>query len=87
MKPPKTAINPRGKSAEKPAVITAARELTMATAKPTTLLAEVRELILASARRWRKASIQKVPLCWQIGQRIRTDILKEKRAEYGACAL
>lgn len=68
----------------KPAVAAGARGLTFAAASPATLLAEVRALILAT----RQTAAQGVNsalvlLYWQIGQRIRTDILKEKRAEYG----
>jgi predicted nuclease of restriction endonuclease-like (RecB) superfamily len=48
------------------------------------LLGDVRELILAT----REAVAHTVNAClvllyWQVGQRIRRDILKEKRAEYG----
>src|SRR5260221_3993766 len=52
--------------------------------RPKGLLAEVREMILTT----RQAVAQGVNsalvlLYWKIGQRIRTDILKEKRADYG----
>jgi predicted nuclease of restriction endonuclease-like (RecB) superfamily len=49
------------------------------------LLADVRELIL-SARQTvaRGVNAALVVLYWKVGRRIRTEILKEKRAEYGA---
>ena len=84
MKPPKTATKPRGKSAEKPAVIATVRELTMAAASPTALLAEVRSLILETRQKVAQGvNSALVMLYWQIGQRIRANILKQKRAEYG----
>jgi predicted nuclease of restriction endonuclease-like (RecB) superfamily len=51
---------------------------------PNALLAEVRELIL-SARQTvaRGVNAALVLLYWNVGQRIRRDILREKRAEYG----
>lgn len=51
---------------------------------PETLAAELRELIL-SARQTvaRGVNAALVVLHWQVGQRIRQDILKAKRAEYG----
>lgn len=48
------------------------------------LLAEVREMILAarrSAAQTMNATL--TTLYWQIGQRVRRDILRERRAEYG----
>jgi predicted nuclease of restriction endonuclease-like (RecB) superfamily len=58
----------------------------VATTKPNpeALTSDLRELIL-SARQTvaRGVSAALVVLYWQIGQRIRTDILREKRAEYG----
>ena len=57
MKLQKTTRTPRGKSAEKPAVVAAASELTMAAANPTTLLAEVRALTLATRQTVAQASI------------------------------
>ena len=48
------------------------------------LLADVRELILATRERVAQAvNASLVMLYWQVGHRIRKDILKEKRAEYG----
>lgn len=48
------------------------------------LLAEVRELILTTRQSVSQGvNSALVLLYWNIGQRIRTDILKEKRAEYG----
>jgi hypothetical protein len=51
---------------------------------PAALLTDVRELIL-SARQTvaRRVNAALVMLHWQIGHRVRRDILKEKRAEYG----
>ncbi len=49
-----------------------------------TLLSEVRALILATRQTVaQRVNSALVLLYWQIGQRIRSDILKEKRAEYG----
>ncbi len=49
------------------------------------LLADVRELILAARENIaRTVNTGLVIHCWQVGHRIRTDILREKRAEYGA---
>ena len=58
--------------------------VTPAASGPKALLADVRELIL-SARQTvaRGVNAALVALYWSIGQRIRRDILKEKRAEYG----
>lgn len=48
------------------------------------LLSDLRELILAARRQVAQAVNSGLTmLCWQIGIRIRKDILKEKRAEYG----
>ena len=60
------------------------RKSGLATASPTALLAELRALILATRQTVAQGvNSALVLLYWQIGQRIRTDILKEKRAEYG----
>ena len=51
---------------------------------PQELLTEVRELILAARRTVaRGVNAALVALHWQIGQRIRREVLGEKRAEYG----
>ena len=51
---------------------------------PQELLTDVRELILAARQTVaRGVNAALVVLYWQIGQRIRREILKEKRAEYG----
>jgi predicted nuclease of restriction endonuclease-like (RecB) superfamily len=48
------------------------------------LLADVRELILqARVGAARAANSGWTLLCWEIGRRIRRDVLREKRAEYG----
>jgi hypothetical protein len=48
------------------------------------LLTEVREMILATRQTVAQGiNSALVLLCWKIGQRIRADILKEKRASYG----
>jgi predicted nuclease of restriction endonuclease-like (RecB) superfamily len=52
--------------------------------KPKVLLADLRQLI-AEARQdvARQVNSAQVMLYWRVGQRIRRDVLKEKRAEYG----
>lgn len=61
-----------------------ARPATPAKAFPQVLLADVRELILATRSQVAQAvNAGLTMLYWQIGRRIRTDILKEQRAEYG----
>jgi DUF1016 N-terminal domain len=51
---------------------------------PVPLLADIRELILTARERVAQTvNAGLVLLYWQIGQRIRKDILKEKRAGYG----
>src|SRR5580658_7814534 len=53
--------------------------------KPGDLLADVRELILTAHEGIaRTVNTGLVIHCWQVGHRIRTDILREKRAGYGA---
>jgi predicted nuclease of restriction endonuclease-like (RecB) superfamily len=53
--------------------------------KPTALLADLRELILQAREGVARAVDSGLTaLYWHIGQRIRQDVLKEKRAEYGA---
>jgi predicted nuclease of restriction endonuclease-like (RecB) superfamily len=53
--------------------------------KPGTLLADVRRLILAAREDIARTVNSGLVLhCWQVGHRIRTDILGERRAEYGA---
>jgi predicted nuclease of restriction endonuclease-like (RecB) superfamily len=48
------------------------------------LLGDIRQLILATRERVAQAvNASLVILYWQVGQRIRKDVLKEKRAEYG----
>ncbi len=63
--------------------------LTKVSAKPARgvapLLADLRGLILAAREQVARAvDSGLVTLYWHIGRRIRQDILKEKRAEYGA---
>ncbi len=56
----------------------------MKTIVPKTLLKDLRELIAAAQKDVaREVNSALVLLYWRIGQRIRQDILKEKRAEYG----
>jgi len=56
----------------------------LATIAPTQLLNELRALITDSRQRIAQAvNSALVLLYWQVGQRIRTDILKQKRADYG----
>ena len=55
-----------------------------ATASTKTLLADVRELILAARIQVAQTvNAGLTMLYWQIGQRVRRDMLKEKRADYG----
>ena len=84
----KTAAAAPGEIAEKrtgrAALAAASAELPTAAASPAALLSEVRALILATRQTVAQGvNSALVLLYWQIGQRIRTDILKEKRAEYG----
>ena len=63
--------------------------LTKASAKPAArvapLLADVRSLILAAREQVARAvDFGLVTLYWHVGRRVYQDILKEKRAEYGA---
>ncbi len=52
--------------------------------EPTALLAEVRELILESREGVARAVDSGLTtLYWHVGRRIRQDILKERRADYG----
>ena len=56
----------------------------LATIAPAQLLNDLRSLISDSRQRIAQAvNSALVLLYWQVGQRIRTDILKEKRADYG----
>jgi len=53
--------------------------------KPTTLLADLRELILQAREGVARAVDSGLTtLYWHVGKRIRQDILKERRADYGA---
>lgn len=55
-----------------------------APALPRVLLTDVRELILAARQTVaRGVNAALVMLYWKIGQRIRQDVLRERRAEYG----
>ncbi len=57
----------------------------LTSARPEKLLAELRELILSTRSQVAQAvNAGLTALYWQIGDRIRREILKEKRAEYGA---
>lgn len=52
--------------------------------KPTVLMADLRELILQARESVARAVDSSLTtLYWHVGQRIREDILKEKRADYG----
>ena len=66
-------------------VSTSRRQLTQpAAATPKALLTDVRKLILGTREGVaRIVNAGLVTLYWEIGTRIRKDILKEKRAEYG----
>ena len=85
----KTAAAAPGEIAEKrtgrAALVAASAELPTAAASPAALLSEVRALILATRQTVAQGvNSALVLLYWQIGQRIRTNILKAKRAAYGA---
>lgn len=68
----------------KAAPMAASAESPPATASPAALLAALRELIVATHQTVAQGvNSALVLLYWQIGQRVRTDILKQKRAEYG----
>jgi DUF1016 N-terminal domain len=57
----------------------------MASKLTTALLNDLRTLIEGSRRRAAvAANSELVQLYWKVGQRIRTDLLREERAEYGA---
>jgi predicted nuclease of restriction endonuclease-like (RecB) superfamily len=63
---------------------TTSKALVKARANPRALLADVRGMILDARQTVaRGVNAALVVLYWNIGQRIRKDILKEKRAEYG----
>ena len=85
----KTAAAAPGEIAERrtgrAALAAASAELPTAAASPAALLSEVRALILATRQTVAQGvNSALVLLYWQIGQRIRTNILKAKRAAYGA---
>lgn len=72
------------KGAKTRAGVPSPRKVSSTIASPATLLSEVRELILHTRQTVAQGfNSALVLLYWQIGQRIRTDILKEKRAGYG----
>ena len=84
MTPKKTAPTIRERRAHKPAVVATKRELSVAAGSPAALLDELRELIVATRQTVAQGvNSALVLLYWQIGQRIRSGVLKEKRAEYG----
>lgn len=60
------------------------RPISTATLMPTGLFAEVRTMILAAREHvFRQVDSTLVALRWNIGRRVRQDILKDKRADYG----
>jgi len=60
------------------------RPMALVKGMPQSLLADVRELILEARTQTAQAVNASLTLLyWQIGRRIRIDVLKEKRAEYG----
>src|SRR4051812_45102507 len=72
-----------GKKKPSRKVTSPARASGLAPAEPA-LLADLRELIRAARGQVAQAvNSALVHLYWQVGRRIRTDILGEKRAEYG----
>lgn len=84
MKKKTTAAQSRPKGAKAPAAVASARKALRTASSPAALLSEVRELILQTRQTVAQGvNSALVLLYWQIGQRIRIDILKEKRAGYG----
>ncbi len=75
----------KARPASRKIVATPSRQLSRSAAvSPKALLSDVRELILATREGVaRTVNAGLVTLYWQIGARIRKDILNEKRAEYG----
>ena len=75
----------KARPASRKIVSASGRQLTrVATASPEALLTDVRELILATREGVaRIVNAGLVTLYWEIGTRIRKDILKDKRAGYG----
>jgi hypothetical protein len=72
------ARNPRAKLKRSPGAVVRIKP------NPSALTSDLRELILSSRQTVaRGVNAALVLLYWQIGRRIRTDILREKRAEYG----
>lgn len=84
MTPNKNTTTPRGKRIGNPEDVAAKGELTPAAANQSALIAELRELIL-SARQSVAQTVNSTltMLYWQIGRRIRQDVLQSKRAGYG----
>ena len=89
-----TAGKSRQKSVRAPAAVASARNAPVKpkrstgaivrTKPPSVLTSDLRELILSSRQAVaRGVNAALVILYWQVGRRIRTDILSEKRAEYG----
>jgi len=70
--------------ARKPALVAEPSEVSLPATKPLSLLAELRALIAATRQTVAQGvNSALVLLYWQIGQRIRTNILKQQRAGYG----
>jgi predicted nuclease of restriction endonuclease-like (RecB) superfamily len=79
-----TARKSQPKSATAPAAVASTRNVSRIAASPVALLSDVRELIIQTRQTVAHGvNSALVLLYWQIGQRIRTDILKKKRAGYG----
>jgi predicted nuclease of restriction endonuclease-like (RecB) superfamily len=79
-----TAAQSQPKNATALAAAASARKVPRLPLGPAALLTEVRELILQTRQTVAQGvNSALVLLYWQIGQRIRTDILKQKRAGYG----
>lgn len=80
----KTAAPVRKKSSAATALSATTESPSPATATPATLLSELRELILASRQNVAQVLNSALTmLYWEIGRRIRQDVLKSKRAGYG----
>ena len=80
----KAASAPRAPRTRRPALVVATGEVRAPATRSSSLLAELRALIAATRQTVAQGvNSALVLLYWQIGQRIRTDILKQKRAGYG----
>ena len=80
----RTPAPARESKSRPPAAAVARRKLGVGASTPAALLADLR-LLIAATRQTVAQGVNSalVLLYWQIGQRVQTDILGQKRAEYG----